>query len=87
MTEIIKPDDWRRQGQEKYLNGVKLVLRNYLPNRSEWEHDHCEFCGATFSQNNSDLKRGYSTEDKYHWVCEDCFNDFLHEFNWIVVEG
>ena len=77
-------DDWRIQGQEQYLHGVKLVLRNYSPPSAEWDHDHCAFCGAKFSLNDGDLKNGYSTEDGYHWVCNQCFNDFLHVFNWHV---
>ena len=76
------PDDWRRQGQERYLSGVKLVARAYRPYRPGWEHDHCEFCGAKFSCHEGDRKSGYSTEDGYHWVCAECFADFRDEFGW-----
>ena len=86
MDEIKRPtaDDWRRQGQEKYLKGVILLHRMYQPYRPGWEHDHCEFCGNKFSLNQGDLKEGYSTKNGYHWVCSDCFNDFKNEFNWKV---
>lgn len=85
MSKINIPlDDWRRQGQEKYLKGVKLVFKDYHPYRTGWEHDHCEFCGSKFSLNEGDLKKGYSTEDGYHWICSDCFNDFKDEFNWKI---
>jgi hypothetical protein len=86
MIENTKPaqDDWRRQGQEKYLKGLSLFHRTYRPYRSEWEHDHCEFCGNKFSLSDRDLTKGYSTKDGYHWICGDCFEDFREEFNWQV---
>lgn len=76
------PDDWRRQGQEKFLMGVKLFLQKYHSSRLNWEHDHCEFCGAKFSLFEGDLKDGYSTEGGYHWVCISCYEDFSEEFGW-----
>lgn len=86
MIKIKKtePNDWRRQGQEQFLKGVKLFLRNYRPYRSGWDHDHCEFCGAKFSLSKGDLKKGYSTKDGYHWICNNCFQDFKDEFEWDV---
>lgn len=78
------PDDWRRQGQELYLKGVKLLARVYRPYRLDWEHDHCEFCGEKFSCHEGDCKVGYSTEDGYHWICSQCFSDFRDEFGWDV---
>ena len=78
----IKAVDWRRQGQERYLNGAKLIHKDYLPSRLGSDHDHCEFCGVKFSLNDGDLKEGYSTEDGYRWICNQCFNDFKCEFNW-----
>ena len=87
MSENNIPDinDWRRQGQEKYLMGVKLIYRDYFPFRDGWDHDHCEFCWAKFSLIEGDLHRGYSTEDGYRWICEDCFRDFKDEFKWKVI--
>lgn len=86
MSEIDKPaaDDWRRQGQERFLSEVKLIARDYRPYRPGWDHDHCEFCGTKFSLQKGDLKKGYSTVGGYHWICEQCFNDFKDEFNWDV---
>jgi len=80
-------DDWRRQGQEKYLNNIKLIAKDYHHFRDECEHDHCEFCGAKFSNQKEDLNMGYSTEDGYYWICIDCFNDFSIEFNWEIVSN
>ena len=82
--QINKPslNDWRRQGQERYLFGVKLIARDYHPYNSGWDHDHCEFCGIKFSLFEGDLGKGYSTEDEYHWICNQCFDDFKYEFAW-----
>ena len=78
-------NDWRLQGQEKYLKGVALTKKQYMPYRKGWDHDHCEFCGRKFTKNLPDtLQIGYSTNDNYHWVCEDCFNDFKKQFEWRV---
>ena len=79
-NKIPESDDWRRQGQERYLKGVKLIFKNYTPYRKGWEHDHCEFCWAKFSLYEGDLKQGYTTEDEYRWICIPCFNDFKDEF-------
>ena len=85
-TTEIQPDDWRRQ--EQYLSGRKFVFRDWYPPRPDWDHDHCAFCGAKFSLNNDDdLKKGYATEDDYHWVCAQCFNDFRCEFDLVYFES
>ncbi len=81
---MVSLDDWRRQGQEKYLKGVNLIFRHYQTYSKKWDHDHCEFCGLKFSEEGDNLKEGYSTEDRYHWICSKCFNDFKIEFNWKV---
>lgn len=82
--QILNSNDWRRQGQEKYLKGVILELKNYSQYREGWEHDHCEFCGSKFSLNEGDLQRGYVTKDNYRWICSNCFNDFKDEFVWKI---
>jgi hypothetical protein len=75
-------DDWRRQGQEAYLRGRHLSLALYTPYRVGWDHDHCEFCGSKFSELATDLREGYTTDDRYYWICPKCFSDFLEEFGW-----
>jgi len=30
------------------------------------------------------LHAGYTTEDKYRWVCDQCFEDFKDRFQWRV---
>lgn len=78
-------DDWRLQGQERYLKGVKLSHADYQPYREGWDHDHCEFCSRKFSLAANDLHKGYVTEDRYHWICEPCFADFANSFGWTIV--
>jgi len=73
--------DWRIMNQEKYLKHNLLYRCNYSAYSQEWEHDHCEFCFETFSNND---QIGYCTEDKYYWICEKCFGDFKDMFNWSV---
>jgi len=81
--------DWREQGQEKYLSGLKFSKQNYVKYSDKWEHDHCEFCGAKFCEkndtlnNDENLYEGYATEDKYRWICETCFNDFKKKYKLI----
>jgi hypothetical protein len=79
-----KPDDWRRQGQERFLKGRTWVLRSYRPYRDGWDHDHCELCASKLSLSEGDLHRGFVSTDNYHWVCEPCFTDFQGEMAWIV---
>jgi hypothetical protein len=81
---MVKDDDWRLQGQERYLQGIKLSLKPYQPQSSSNDHDHCEFCYTKFSNNLSapDLREGYSTDDRYRWVCAKCYSDFKAKFQW-----
>jgi hypothetical protein len=74
--------DWRLQGQDKYLTGVSLSRKAYRKPSDDWDHDHCEFCWAKFSESEGDLNEGYVTEDGYRWICPRCFNDFKEQFQW-----
>lgn len=42
-------DDWRRCGQEEYLQGATLQRKRYREWSERWDHDHCEFCWTKFS--------------------------------------
>jgi hypothetical protein len=77
-------DDWRLQGQEEYLKGIRLFRKKYTRHSESWDHDHCEFCWAKFSEEDyaEALHEGYATEDDYRWVCEQCFEDFKDLFDW-----
>jgi uncharacterized protein with PIN domain len=79
-------DDWRRQGQERYLKGVTLSFKQYTSQRADWDHDHCEFCGAKLMETSNDetLTEGYATDNNYRWVCQQCFDDFESEYKWKV---
>lgn len=84
MATTADSNDWRRQGQERYLLGKRLVFQPYRPYREGWDHDHCEFCGDKLSVSPGDVNSGYVTEDGYHWVCQKCFDDFEEEFGWVT---
>ena len=78
-------NDWRLQGQARYLTGVELGWQEYREFRAGWDHDHCEFCSAKFSENLADaLRSGYTTPDRYRWICRECFDDFRDLFGWQV---
>ena len=83
---LISGDDWRRQGQEKFLKGKTLKMQRYTPYRVAWDHDHCEFCSAKLSSRDGDIHEGYATQDHYHWVCINCFEEFRGEYEWLVEE-
>ena len=79
-------NDWRLQGQEKYLLAETLTIKKYADRKTTTDHDHCEFCSAKFSVTIQDcLRSGYTTTDNYHWICENCFNDFKELFKWTIL--
>ena len=60
--------DWRLREQEQYLSDVPLIKRAYEKSREDWDHDHCVFCCARFSESASDLNEGYTTKG---WILLD----------------
>ena len=74
-------DDWRLNGQDSYLLRVKLFKKAFKA-WGYYDHAHCDFCWDKFSENKDDLNWGYCTLDEDHWVCETCYNDFNHLFEW-----
>lgn len=84
----VDSNDWRLQGQEKYLQGAVLQRKGYQAYRADWEHDHCEFCGAEFSlKTQGALQVGYASLDHYRWICEACFGDFKDVMGWTLREA
>ena len=83
---MAEQEDWRRQGQEMYLKGATLSFRKYTKHGENWDHDHCEFCGAKFMETGNDeiLTEGYATDDNYRWICQQCFHDFKGEYEWTI---
>lgn len=84
---MVEINDWRLQGQEKYLAGKKLMKVRYFRWSKTWDHDHCDFCWATFSEYEIDLHEGYVTEDKHTWICPECYKDFKEMFDWVLIES
>jgi hypothetical protein len=78
-------DDWRLQGQEKYLKGATLSWKRYARPSESWDHDHCEFCWDKFMEVDipDTLHAGYATADN-RWICPRCFGDFVDLFSWTV---
>ncbi len=76
--------DWRLRCQKEYLYGATLVHQSYKPGVLFNDHDHCAFCMDKFGLQKDDLKIGYSTEDNYHWICPQCYNDFKEQFKWVL---
>ena len=84
---MIGPNDWRLQGQEKYLTGRELILKKYTPLSKVWEHEHCEFCSEKISEYDGDLHEGYVTADTLRtWICPECYEDFKDMFSWKIVQ-
>jgi hypothetical protein len=59
-----------------------------------WDHDHCDFCWATFMASEAArddpeiLGAGYTVagpERSTFWICRTCFDDFRERFGWSVV--
>jgi hypothetical protein len=88
---MIDSNDWRLNGQEKYLSEVTLYHRKYriYGKNPNWDHDHCEFCWAEFSLSKPEgsIQDGYATVDDYRWICPKCFADFKERFKWKVIEA
>ena len=86
---MVDEADWRLQGQERYLRGAVFQRMPYSPARDGWDHDHCEFCESKFTAEHyvDGLREGYSTPDRYRWICPICFEDFRERFGWAVIES
>ena len=81
--EVIEKNDWRLRGQENYLKGRRLIKMPYFRWSETWDHEHCEFCWDKFSDYEGDLHEGNVTvDDKYNWICPECFADFKEMFQW-----
>lgn len=82
-------NDWRLQGQEKYLKGISLQWKKYAKHSENWDHEHCEFCHDKFMEEDYPdvLHEGYTNEDSSRWICEQCFEDFKDLFDWEVMQA
>lgn len=89
-------DDWRLTPEKERFRGAVFVRREWYPPKPSWDHDHCEFCWKKFAEADladpePTVQAGYTTagpigrppeerEPAYHWVCDDCFEDFREQF-------
>lgn len=78
MNRAEFESDWRNTGQESYLSARSFTWSRFRAPKPSWDHEHCEFCGAKFSEDPNDLQLGYRTVERndQRWVCEPCFADF-----------
>jgi hypothetical protein len=82
----MSDDDWRQNGQDRYLRGAGFRWRAYRAPSPSWDHDHCEFCSLKLAELGPDvLTHGWQTEDEYRWVCGDCFEEFRTRFGFVVL--
>jgi hypothetical protein len=83
-------DDWRLGNQADWLQGVEVRRTEYKQPSKEWDHDHCEFCWAKFTEHpyseEPTLQVGYVAGQFNHWICEKCFGDFRERFQWRVID-
>lgn len=81
---ITMPEaDWRLFNQKNYLQG-KLLMKACFVGTNQCDHVHCAFCWEKIGQDEKWLRFGYCTNDHRHWICEQCFQDFKDQFEWIV---
>ena len=73
--------DWRLTNQMNYLHGATLKKAEFKVSPVN-DHEHCEFCFDKFGESEGLQKSGYCTLDGYHWVCNECFQDFHEKFEW-----
>ena len=74
-------NDWRLTNQKKRLYQKKLLHIPYEQPNERLDHEHCAFCWDKIDKS---TPIAYATEDKNHWICETCFNDFKEMFEWEV---
>ena len=83
-------DDWGITNQESFLMEKELYHIAFVKYSDQWDHEHCEFCWARFSDFEGDLHEGYCTESsntkEAHWICPECYDDFKERFKWTVHE-
>ena len=88
---VVEDDDWRLMGQERFLASAEFRRAEWSPHNEGWDHDHGAFCQSEFAAAKSehvDFTSGYVTTDgKYEWVCEPCFDDFKDRFGFTTASA
>ena len=76
-------NDWRLTNQMNYLHRATLKKAVFMVSAPN-DHEHCEFCMCKFGEREDWKKSGYCTLDGYHWICDECFQDFQEQFEWTL---
>ena len=66
---------WWEDLDRPYLVGATLVQRRWTRPVGDvsYDHDHCAFCFAKFSDTEPDaLREGFTTADEALWMCGEC---------------
>jgi len=81
---MINENDPRLAIDNTFLSEFTWENKRWTQTRENWDHDHCEFCGAKLMDIDSSdvLREGFTTPDEYYWICKTCFEDFREKFNW-----
>src|SRR5947207_12022537 len=70
MTDSGIPDDDWRLGHAKTYDGATWHRRRYFIWKPNWDHDHCEFCFASFEVPGSKAAQDDDTQTE-GWTSED----------------
>lgn len=79
-------DDWRLNGQERYLFRKELKRTVFTPSTQN-DHAHCSFCWEKFGLFEDMATVGYKTIGGNWWICDQCFQDFKDKFEWTVAKA
>ncbi|MBR5136871.1 MAG: hypothetical protein IKV30_02475 [Clostridia bacterium] len=97
LYKIKLPEYWRESYSEKNDFYQKVLIRaksqvDGLPEKEMYLegdkiqmlwHEHCDFC---WEKATTEIDAEfYCTQDYYHWICKQCFEDFKDQFGWTVV--
>ena len=66
----IEDNDWRLQGQERYLVGMHFTKKKF----------------PLQTGGKDAITDGFESTDRKRWVCEKCFNDFKGMFGFVLDE-
>ena len=70
--------------QDSFSKGLRSRGGGGRPRAVIGTMDHCACCWAKFAEFDApDIQHeGYTTADRYNWVCEGCVTDLKDEMDW-----
>jgi hypothetical protein len=81
-------DEWLANAVAN-LRSKNFRWSRYTQPSPEWDHDHCEFCFQRFAEPranyNDSVEFGFTTPDRFNWVCRECVDKYKDQFGWIIV--